>query len=299
MPDIERCIRAENVSFSYDGMPILASMSLEVAQGELCCLVGVNGCGKSTFLDCILGINTPATGTVTIDGYSIAGMNATERARRLAYVPQVHDRTFPYRVKDIVLMGRTAYQTGLGSPDEEDRSIVERALATCGIDKLAERPYTQLSGGEMQMVILARALVQQTPYLLMDEPTAHLDFRNEMLFMETVTRLAREGGVGILMATHSPNQAFYLQESGLPTKVAMMLDGTIALEGTPDETLTPDNLRRVYGIEVCLMEDHLDDGRAIRRVAPLSTTAPRTDGAHSRSGDTACGDYASSEQDTR
>ena len=123
--------------------------------------------------------------------------------KKLSFVPQVHERTFPYTVEQIVLMGRNAYGSSFSGPREEDRRIVEEVLKRTGIAHLAQRPYTQISGGEMQLVLLARALVQNTSVVIMDEPSAHLDFRNELIFLENAARLIREESTSVLMATHS------------------------------------------------------------------------------------------------
>ena len=182
-------IDVAGVTFAYPGAsePVLSEASLEARKGSVTCLMGVNGCGKSTLIDCILGENQIGSGAITIDGEDAAALGPEALAKRVSFVPQVHERTFPYRVRDIVLMGRTAHFGLLGSPSEDDRAIVNDALRECGIAHLTERPYTQLSGGETQMVLLARALAQKAPFVLMDEPTAHLDFKNELFFMETKT----------------------------------------------------------------------------------------------------------------
>lgn len=264
-------VEARQVTFSYGRADILKGAGLSVSSGELCCLMGVNGCGKSTLLDCILGVNEPSGGIVLVGGRSVASCRPAELARLLSYVPQVHDRSFPYLVSDIVLMGRTVHQSGLKSPGEEDRSIVLEALSQCGIEHLSDRPYTQLSGGEMQMVMLARSLAQRTPLIVMDEPTAHLDFRNELLFCETVARLVKEGAVGVLMATHSPNQAFYFEDEGVAVTVALMGEGRIVARGNPKETLTAERIADLYGIKACVASHMLSDGREVRRIVPLET----------------------------
>ncbi|RDB60910.1 iron ABC transporter ATP-binding protein [Gordonibacter sp. 28C] len=280
-------LRARDVRFSWGDHRVLQDFSLEVKRGSVVCLMGVNGCGKSTFLDCVLGENRPASGVIEVDGGDTAGMRAWERARLLAYVPQIHERTFPYTVEHLVLMGRTAYQAGFGSTDADDRRRALEALRTCGIDRLRERVCTALSGGEMQMVLLARALVQDTPLIVLDEPTAHLDFKNELVFLETVERLVGERGATVLMATHAPNQAFHLAAAGLDVKVALMSHGRVAREGTPDEVLTPDALRRYFGVTAAVAEvrfrqgediEGFGDGRAavVRQIVPLSTTGSET-----------------------
>lgn len=276
-------LSARDVGFSWEDHQVLQGFSLEVNRGSVVCLMGVNGCGKSTFLDCVLGENKPASGCIEIDGNDTVGMRAAKRARLLAYVPQLHERAFPYTVEHLVLMGRTIYQGGFGSTDEEDRRRVLEALGICGIDRLRERVCTALSGGEMQMVLLARALAQDTPLIVLDEPTAHLDFKNELVFLETVERLVGERGMTVLMATHTPNQAFHLAAAGLDVKVALMSHGKVVWEGAPDEVLTPETLGRFFGVVAAIAEvpfrtdedceDEVSGPTAVvKQIVPLSTS---------------------------
>lgn len=266
-------LEVRDVRFGYaDGDEVLAGVTLEVRSGECMCLMGVNGCGKSTLLDCVLGAHRVLSGSIRVQGHDVRQLKPASLARMAAYVPQVHERSFPYEVEHIVLMGRTAHAQGLGAPDEGDAELARDALCACGIEHLAQRPYTSLSGGEMQMVMLARALVQEAPLILMDEPTAHLDFRNELLFLETVQRLVAESHVTVLMATHAPNQAFLLAQAGVPTRVALMHHGRVYREGAPRSVLDVKTLREVFGVHACLLEGFDGEGgRPVRQIAPLHT----------------------------
>jgi iron complex transport system ATP-binding protein len=266
-------IKARGVEFSHESKQVLRGVDLDLAPGELCCLMGANGCGKSTFLDCVLGVNSPSNGSILVEGSPVSTYSAKHLALRLSYVPQVHKRSFPYLAEHVVLMGRTAHRSGFSTPDDVDLEIAREALAVCGVGHLGQRPYTQLSGGETQMVMLARALAQQTPIILMDEPTAHLDFRNELLFMETVVRLVREKGVSVLMATHSPNQPFYFENAGIDVCVAMMHAGRIHSTGRPTDVLGAGLFQGLYGIEVAVLEGAVADGPPIRQVVPLRTSS--------------------------
>ena len=262
-------IKVSNAAFTYGERFIFQNLNLDLHEGELCCLMGHNGCGKSTLLDCILGIHTLAGGEITIKNRNVAGYKPLELAREIAYVPQIHERSFPYEVRQVIMMGRTPYIGTFGSPDETDKQLVEQIMFETGIAHLAFRPYTQISGGEMQMVLLARALVQDTPVIIMDEPTAHLDFYNGLLFLETVGRLVREKRLTVLIATHSPNQPFYFENSGLPVKVALMHNGEIAALGCPGEILTTDNILKYYQVNVKLLTDTAN--KTLRQVIPLNT----------------------------
>ena len=259
--------KISHASFSYENHPVFEDVSFEVKKGEILCLMGRNGCGKSTLLDSVLGIHPLKKGEILIDGRAVSSYKAQHLARKMAYVPQVHDRSFPYKTRQIVLMGRTAYAGEFGAPDEEDKKIVKRIMEEVGISYLADRPYTQISGGEMQMVILARALAQESPFILMDEPTAHLDFSNEMLFLEILAKFIGQENKTVLMATHSPNQAFYLDALGINVRVALMKDGSLTAIGKPRDMLTEEMIRHVYQIEGKILTDGI-----YRQIMPVRTS---------------------------
>ena len=266
---MEPVIQVRDAAFSYGGPVIFEHVDLDIYPGQVCCLMGVNGCGKTTLIDCILGVHICTSGQILVGGKRVTDLKAAELAREIAYVPQVHDRSFPYLVKDIVLMGRTAHQKGLTAPGANDRRKCEEALERCGIAHLADRPYTQISGGEMQMVLLTRALVQETPVIVMDEPTAHLDYKNEQLFLETVADLVKQRSLGVLIATHSPNQAFAFENTGADTRVALMHDGGIAMLDLPSEVLNETTLVDVYGMEVRIADIDLGEDGHARQIVPI------------------------------
>lgn len=253
-------------AFSYEKHPVFDDISFDVKRGEILCLMGRNGCGKSTLIDCMLGIHTLQKGGIYVEGREVSSYKTQELAQKMAYVPQVHDRSFPYKTRQVVLMGRTAYVGGFGTPDEEDKQIAKRIMEQVGIAHLADRPYTQISGGEMQMVMLARALTQESPFILMDEPTAHLDLSNEMLFLEIVADFIGKEEKTVLMATHSPNQAFFLEMLGLNVRVALMNQGRLVAVGPPKDVLTAEMIAEVYQVEGKI----LLDGRC-RQMMPLRT----------------------------
>ena len=259
-------LRLEGLSCGYQGVPLFRDLSLTVDRGQILCLMGPNGCGKSTLINTALGLLRPLAGRVLLEGREVARLTRREIARRVALVPQRHQPMFPYTVAQVVLMGRTAHLSPFSGPTAEDEAVCRAALEQAGLRSLADVPYHQLSGGELQLVLLARAVGQRAPLLLLDEPTAHLDLRNELLFLETAARLAREQDMGVLMATHDPNHAFYLAEQGLPVTAALLSGGGLFAAGTPEETLTPQALARVYGVEAAVLEG---PGRPpLRRIAP-------------------------------
>lgn len=258
----------QNVSFAYESTrkDVLRDVSLVLEAGTCMFLMGVNGCGKSTLLDCILREHTPQQGTISIDSHPVVALQPRELARMASYVPQIHERTFPFDVRHVVLMGRTAHMGSMGQGTPEDEACVDAALAACGIEHLATRESTTLSGGEMQMVLLARALAQDAPLVLMDEPTAHLDFRNELLFLEAVARLVRNEGRTVLMATHAPNQAFHLAAEGVDVQVAVMHKGRVLKVGTPEDVLVPSVLQEAFGVQAAIWTQ---DG--MHQVVPMKT----------------------------
>ncbi len=264
-------IQVNNAAFSYGSGDIFRDISFSVSPGEIFCLLGPNGCGKTTLLDCMLGSLKLASGDISLDGNSIAAMQPGELARLVAYVPQKHDRTFPYTVRDIVKMGRAAYIGLFGTPSRADEQAADEALETVGIAHLRHRPYTQISGGEGQLVMIARALAQATPIIIMDEPTAHLDFRHELVIMETVARLVRAKGISVIMATHFPNHAFYFQNNGVATRVALLHEGGILAAGSPGDILSEQNMELLYGVRAKLMTCETGTARPIKQVIPIET----------------------------
>lgn len=264
-------IEVQNLAFKYPHNWVLNNIDFTVGKGEIFCLLGPNGCGKTTLLDCVLGWLTPCAGQVLLGGVPLKDMPARQIARYLAYVPQIHEKTFPYLVRDIVLMGRASFLGPFSTPSPEDRAIAEEALEMVGILRLKDRPYTQLSGGEGQLVMVARALAQQSPLIVMDEPTAHLDYRHELIILETIADLTERTGLSVLMATHIPNHCFYFENRGITTRAALVRDHTITALGEPSAVLTEPNINELYQINTRILDYQLDDGGRMKQVLPIST----------------------------
>lgn len=267
-------VEVKNLSFEYPQGIILNQIDFTVGPGEIFCLLGPNGCGKTTLIDCVLGWLKPSKGQVLINGVPLMDMTAKQIARNMAYVPQVHEKTFPYQVKDIVLMGRASFIGPFRTPSPEDEAIAERSLAMVGIARLKDRPYTQLSGGECQLVMVARALAQNAPLIIMDEPTAHLDYRHELIIMETIAELTKQNGLSVLMATHIPNHCFYFENQGIATRAALIKEQRIIAMGKPSEVLTEHNLNELYSIHTRILDYPMDDGGNLKQVLPISTVKP-------------------------
>lgn len=263
-------LEVNNVSFGYNRQELFQNVGFQINPGEIFCLIGPNGCGKTTLLDCLLGTIKPRTGQIHLSGKNMNTLRPSDIAKHIAYVPQDHEKSFPYTVMDIVLMGRAPYTGLFSSPSLEDMYIAETALDVLGLKKFKERPYTQLSGGEGQLVMLARALAQKTPVIVMDEPTAHLDFKHELLIMETIVQLVKETRLAIIMATHFPNHAFYFENNNIPTRVALMHQKTLTALGRPTEILTEENMKSVYNINAKVISCEIGDN-ALKQIIPINT----------------------------
>jgi len=266
-------LEINEASFSYpqQNTPVFSGINFRVGPGEIFCLLGPNGCGKTTLLDCVLGIHRLARGSIHVNGEDTRKFRPGELARHVAYVPQRHENSFPYTVIDMVKMGRAVYTGRFSSPSDLDKERAKEALKIVGMMHMRHRPFTQLSGGEAQLVLIARALAQQTPLVIMDEPTAHLDFKHEMLVMETIVKLVRETGLSVLMATHFPNHTFYFENQNIPVTVALLHDQSILEQGKPTEVLTETNVAQIYRVNSRLAEFPLDAGGWLRQLIPLST----------------------------
>lgn len=264
-------IEIKGAGFGYDTQNIFEDICLDITKGEVLCIVGPNGCGKTTLLDCILGIKKVRYGCILLNGRDIDTIRTCDIARQIAYVPQTHEKTFPYTVMEIVMMGRAAYTGIFSSPTDQDRKIAEECLEEVGIGRLKDRPYTNLSGGEGQLVMLARALAQRTPVIVMDEPTAHLDFKHELTVMETIARLVSGTELAVIMATHFPNHAFYFENAGLETRVALMNNKNFISIGRPSGVLNEQNLNHLYSIDARVVSFDLGDGAELKQIIPVST----------------------------
>jgi iron complex transport system ATP-binding protein len=269
-------VSVRDVSFAYAAKPVFNRISFSVEKGEIFCLIGPNGCGKTTLLDCILGLHQFNSGTLELMGKKAARRKPRKIARTMAYVPQVHERTFPYTAREIVTMGRAVHLGFFQSPSRKDGRLADEAMARIGIRHLSQRPYTQLSGGEVQLVMIARALVQQTPIIIMDEPTAHLDFRYELVIMETISALIKEKHLSVIMATHFPNHAFYFQSKQIRTSIALFHKGSFLAVGDPESVIDKTKLETLYGINADVISLTNSEGKTMKHIIPLNTTTPHS-----------------------
>ena len=237
-------IRVEGVHFGYGEKPVLKGVDLSVSGGEIVTLLGPNGSGKSTLLKIMLGILRPARGTVFLDGRDVASFGPKALAREIAYVPQIHKNSFPYRVVDIVLMGRLPHKGFFFRYSKGDLDIADEVLAKLSIEGLADRPYTEISGGERQLTLIARALAQGARTFIMDEPAGGLDYGNQLRLLEQIMLLAGEGYT-FIKSTHAPEHALWIADRAI-----MIKDGGVMADGPCGEVINRENLYRLYRARV-------------------------------------------------
>ena len=242
-------IRVEHLRFRYKSdAPVLEDVSFTLEAGESLCLLGPNGTGKTTLFRCLLSLHKPQGGQIYIYDKNAAALSPSERAKLIAYVPQVSGLTFPYTVREAVLMGRVAHQRLGTSPSKVDRLAAESAMERLDIGKMADHLFQELSGGERQLVLMARALAQNTRFLVLDEPTASLDYANQVRILQVIKALANDG-YAVLMTSHSPDQAFLAAN-----RVLLLKDGLVFADGSPQSTITSQTLSQLYGIDVCVTD---------------------------------------------
>lgn len=246
---------AEGLSIGHGGRAIGAGLDLAAHPGDVLCLLGPNGSGKTTLFKTLLGLLPAMAGRVRIGAKPLTGLTRAEIARAVAYVPQAHAAPFAFRALEVVLMGRTARLGPFSQPGARDVAAAEAALARLGIGDLAGADYTRLSGGQRQLVLIARALAQGSPVLVMDEPTASLDFGNQARVLTEVAGLAGDG-LTVVLSTHDPDHAL-----AIGTQVVLLHEGRIRAAGAPESALTGPALSAVYGVGVRI--ERLADGRAV------------------------------------
>ena len=233
-------IEARGLSIGYGDRVVGRDLAIKVGEGEVLALLGPNGGGKTTLLKTLLGLIPPLGGEVRITGTPLSSLSVRERARQIAYVPQVHAGTFAFTVEDVVLMGRTAHRNLFRAPSAADRVMTQRMIERMGLQALSERPYTMISGGERQLALIARALAQEPRIVVLDEPTASLDFGNQGKVMSEIRTLAASG-LAVLFTTHDPNQAGRYADRAI-----LLRDGRCFAEGPVQEVITRTQLEALY-----------------------------------------------------
>jgi iron complex transport system ATP-binding protein len=251
MPDAT--ISLHGICFAYPAtaVTVLQDLDLEIPDGSITAILGPNGTGKTTLLHLILGYRQPQRGSVAIAGRPLAGYTRRELSRLVGLVPQDETPGFDFSVLEYVLLGRAPYIGPLDMPGEEDRQVAEAAIATAGVSPLRDRAITTLSGGERQLVTIARALAQQPRILLLDEPTAHLDLGNRNRILGILRDMHRAGAT-VVLTTHDPDAA-----AAVADFVVLMRPGQPLEAGPPDAVLTESQLSATYGVPVQVLRvDH-------------------------------------------
>jgi iron complex transport system ATP-binding protein len=237
-------LEAQQISIGYGYRFVGKDLNIAIGRGEVLALLGPNGGGKTTLLKTLLGLIPPLAGTIRLAGQNLARLSIQERARLMAYVPQVHAGTFPFTVADLVLTGRSAHGDLFSPPSARDHAAVEQAAQRLGISHLLDRPYTHISGGERQLALIARALAQEPQLVMLDEPTASLDFGNQGKVLREIRALA-EHDQGVVFSTHDPNHALRFADRAL-----LIGDGGCLAEGSPRTVLTTSSLSALYRTEI-------------------------------------------------
>jgi iron complex transport system ATP-binding protein len=261
-------LTVERLAFGYPGRTVGREVSFTVESGRVVALLGPNGGGKTTLFKTVLGLLRPHGGRMRIDGEDVAAWPRRRLAQAISFVPQSHLAYFPFQVIDVVVMGRAAHLGAFAAPGRRDLAVAMAALERLGIAALAERAYTRISGGERQLVLLARALAQEARLIVMDEPTASLDFGNQVRALQTIRQLAADG-FGVLFSTHAPEHTFLCAD-----EAALLHGGRLVGFGKPRAVVTSKTLRLLYGVDVAVVD--LDRPPATVTV-PLADTRSRGD----------------------
>lgn len=257
-------LEVRSLKCGYGRKTVLKDVSFSIESGEVLCLLGCNGSGKTTFIRTLLGLQQAYSGEIMWDGQDMRLWSNSRIARVMAYIPQIQEAVFPFRVLDMVLMGRTAHLKTFASPSGHDTRVADEALETLNISHLRNRVYTELSGGERQLVLIARALAQEPSVMVMDEPTCSLDFGHQAMVMEQVKKLARRD-LAVIMSSHFPSHAFLYSH-----KVLLFNGGQVLKMGEPGEIVTEQNLKKLYGIDVEIMDVVTRNNKEVRICLPVA-----------------------------
>jgi len=258
-------LELRNVDCGYGkDRSVLEDVNFTVESGEICVLLGPNGAGKTTLFRSILRLLPLQSGQICVDGEDIGKWSFRKRAEYMAYVSQFHVPPFPYEAMDVVLLGRLSSVGYFGQPTKDDRRIAEAAMEDMGVLHLRNKPYTEISGGERQLVMIARALAQAPSFLIMDEPTANLDYGNMVRVINKILSLKGKG-LGVIMTTHWPDQAFMCD-----SKVVLLQRNNPLKFGDAADVITEANLLDAYGVRVRVVEFFNESGRLVRLCSPES-----------------------------
>jgi len=255
-------LSVSGAGFSFDKKnPVFEGLTFSLKKGDIFCILGPNGVGKSTLIRCLCNFLSLNKGTIFLEGKEIRSYTKLQLAKKIGFIPQLHQPAFPFLVRDFVLLGRTPHIPLCSTPSSEDILISEKCMKRAGIAHLASRPYTRISGGERQLVMFARIMAQEPELMLLDEPTSHLDLKNQVRILDMIESLSRSG-LSCVFTTHIPDHAFLLDST-----VALMKNQSIIKIGPAKEVITEENMLAAYDIPVRVIE--VDGG--IRTCVPVRT----------------------------
>lgn len=264
-------IEVQNLSCFYGQRQVLEEISFTVQEGELVSIMGANGVGKSTLFRCMLGLCRSYQGKILWSGSEVGEYSPQAMAKLVAYIPQTHYPSFNYSVFDMVLMGTSRQVSLLSTPKKEHIQRAERAIETIGISHLIDRSFFQISGGERQLTLMARALAQDAKAIILDEPTANLDYGNQIRVLDCMRRLTTEGYI-VIQATHHPEQAYLFSQ-----RILALKEGRLVANGSPQQVLTTSLMTSLYGIPLEVESLHHD---RVRVCVPSSLIQSNTQGAY-------------------
>ncbi len=244
----------KNGNFYYDpAEPILKDISFSVNEHEILSILGPNGIGKTTLLRCTLGFLKWKQGSAFIDGRPFNELSHNEFWKKVSYVPQARTQTFPCTVRETVLMGRSSFLGMFQIPGKKDKQAAEKAMELAGITHLAEKNCSEISGGELQLVLIARALSSEPEFLVMDEPETGLDFRNQLIILEMISKLKKEHGLSVIFNTHYPDHALDISD-----KTLLLQKNGAALFGKTSEILTSENMQNAFDVNIEIKKYEID-----------------------------------------
>lgn len=243
----------KEISFGYKNNTLYKNLSFTLNSGELLCVLGPNGVGKTTLFKTILMLLKLKSGNILVDGKNINTFKSKELYKYISYVPQAHTPPFPFTVFDVVLMGRAVYIKDFSSPSKKDKEIAKEALTLLGIGHLKNKIYTKLSGGERQLVLIARSIAQKSPIIIMDEPTSNLDYGNQIRVLSLIKSLCVNNNQSILMSCHNPNHALLYG-----SKVAIMKKNGVFSFGDPTSEINPKVMKEIYGLDIKMIDANIN-----------------------------------------
>jgi iron complex transport system ATP-binding protein len=255
-------LSTQGLAYGHPGRTLGRGIDLNIDAGEVLCILGPNGSGKTTLFRTLLGLLPAHAGEITLGAKPLAAHTPAERAKCMAYVPQAGNSYFAFTVREVVLMGRTAHLGLLSAPGAKDVDAADNAIDELHIGHLADKAFTDISGGERQLALIARALAQASPLLVMDEPTANLDFGNQILILDEIQRL-KASGRSVIFCSHDPDHALRTCDDPVD-KVLLLHQGNALACGRAQDVVTPENLGTLYGIDVEMFESRSGGQRFCR-----------------------------------